>query len=143
MIQEKALFQGVGHREYMRYKMSDLTPHQLSDFVGNAFLWPHASAWKAIQPGPSFHHCVFLFCRETDLHITKVLCACFPGWIHDGCGHVESAGFLVMMTWLAGEELLCDFTHSAAVEWVISNYCFVQIHAVAETDSLACSGSIR
>ena len=87
MIQEKALFQGVGPREYMRYKMSDLSPHQLSDMVGNAFLWPHSSACQAILPDATF-----VFCFFENLQ-TKVLSACFPLWIHDGCGHVESSAF--------------------------------------------------
>ena len=71
MIQEKALFQGVGPREYMRYKMSDLSPHQLSDMVGNAFLWPHSSACQAILPDATFHHCHFRFFFSLTSHLAR------------------------------------------------------------------------
>ena len=36
--QEKMRLQGVGCEEFQKYKMEALTPAQLSDFCGNAFL---------------------------------------------------------------------------------------------------------
>ena len=70
---------------------------------------------------------------------TKVLSACFPLWIHDGCGHVESSAFRAMMRLsLAGAIVwLHAFSRMVVGTETFANFCFAQIHAVAETDSLA------
>ena len=81
---------------------------------------------------------IVIFCFFENLQ-TKVLSACFPLWIHDGCGHVESSAFWAMMRLsLAGTIVWLHAFRCAVVGTeTFANFCFAQIHAVAEADSLA------